>query len=145
MDGDLPLYRHQEFERAMKKWLKDSLSTQETNMKISLQVSEREIMTSFAFKKELRGTTGHSSLNEAITIDENNVLVSYTTEFEGDNLETMKSNFKKITPQFKDDTKFMRDTQIVIDENYFNWVLFTMFTDAEQFSLTETLFKYWPN
>lgn len=113
-------------------------------MKISLQVSEREIMSSFAFKKEVRGTNAHSSLNEAITVDENNVLVSYTTEFEGPNLNSMKSNMRKINPTFKDETKFMRDTQIVVDENYMNWLFFTMFDSKEKFSLTETLFKYWP-
>ena len=140
----MPLYKHQQFERSIKKWLTDSLQWHETEFKIALQLSEREIMSSFAFKKELRDSKAHSTLNEAITVDENNVLISYNTEFEGENLESLKSNMRKITPEYKSDTKFMKDTQIVVDENYYNWQFFTLFSDNNLFSLTEELFNNWP-
>ena len=39
----------------------------------------------------------------------------------------------------------MRNVQVVLDENYINYMLFSMFYDEKPFSLTETLLKYIPD
>lgn len=46
---------------------------------------------------------------------------------------------RKINPKFSNDKEFMRDVQVVLDENYINYMLFSMFYDDKPFSLTETL------
>lgn len=38
----------------------------------------------------------------------------------------------------------MRDVQVIIDENYINYMLFSMFETDKVFSITEMLFQYWP-
>jgi len=38
----------------------------------------------------------------------------------------------------------MRDVQVVLDENYINYMFFSMFYDDKPFSLTETLLQYVP-
>jgi len=39
----------------------------------------------------------------------------------------------------------MRDVQVIIDENYLNYHLFTLFYDDKAFSLSEMLLKYIPD
>lgn len=53
LEGDLPVYKNRRFEQAVQKWLTDSLTSREAEFKTAAQLSEREIMSSFAFKKEL--------------------------------------------------------------------------------------------
>lgn len=144
LEGDLPVYKNRRFEQAVQKWLTDSLTARETDFKIAAQLSEREIMASFAFKKELGDSTAHSSLSEALSLDGDNVLMSYHTEFEGKDLDHMKGGMRKIRPEFSSEPEFFRDVQITYDENYINWQLFRMFTGDKTFSLTETLLYYWP-
>ena len=53
LEGSLPVYRNNQFEKGIRKWLKESLKKRENEFKAALQMSEREIMSSFAFKKEI--------------------------------------------------------------------------------------------
>lgn len=144
LEGDMPLYKNAKFEVAVEKWLQDSLSQREADFKIAAQLSEREIMESFSFKKEMGDSKAHSSLSEALTVDENNVIIAYNTEFEGEALGSLKNQLRKIKPEFSEESEFVREVQMVYDENYLNWQLFEMFTGEKQFSVTETLLEYWP-
>jgi hypothetical protein len=67
--GDLPLYKNHKFEEGIKKWMTLQIAQREQEFKMALQRSEREIMSSFAFKKDLpMGATAHSSLSETMTL-----------------------------------------------------------------------------
>lgn len=144
LEGDLPVYKNSRFEAAIKKWLTDSLAQREADFKLAAQLSEREIMSSFAFKKELGDGRAHSSLSEALSLDDDNVLVSYHTEFEGDDLRALKSSLRAVKPEFSEEADFKRDVQMVYDENYLNWWLFQVATGERQFSVAEQLLDYWP-
>ena len=75
--GELPLYKSREFEKGVKKWMKREISQREKDFKIALQKSEREIMSSFAFKKEIgNDATAHSTLSETMQIDGDHVLIN---------------------------------------------------------------------
>ena len=52
-EGDLPLYKQHKFEEGIKQWLTSQLSQREKDFFRELQRSEREIMATFAFKKEI--------------------------------------------------------------------------------------------
>jgi len=51
---------------------------------------------------------------------------------------------RKIKPKFSDESHYMRDVQVVIDENYVNYQLFQMFYQKTVYSLTEFLIEYMP-
>jgi hypothetical protein len=51
---------------------------------------------------------------------------------------------RKVKTEFSNEPAFMKDVQIAVDENYLNYMLFNFFESEEMFSLTETMFKYWP-
>lgn len=111
-----------------------------------MQVSEREIMKTFAFKKEItNNAAAHSTLSETMSLDESHALISYHTEFEGKDLKDMKKSMRKINTEFSDEPKFMKDMQMVVDENYLNYMLFNLFETEKQYSLTEFLFSMWPD
>lgn len=110
-----------------------------------MQLSERQVMQSFAFKKTISDTsTAHSSLSETMSLDGDALLISYLNEFEGTNLDPIKAQMRKIKTEFSNEPAFMKDVQIVVDENYLNYFFFNWFESEEIFSLTETLFDYWP-
>lgn len=95
--GDLPIYKAHSFEEAIKKWMGDSIQDKERDFKLQLQLSERQIMHSFAFKSEItNSSTAHSSLGETITLEDDHMLLSYHTEFEGKDLDPIKSKLRKV-------------------------------------------------
>ena len=51
---------------------------------------------------------------------------------------------RRIETAFSDDDKNMKDVQMVIDENYVNYILLDMFHGAEPVSILEILVNYWP-
>ena len=51
--GDLPLYKAHKFEEGIKNWFQSQLIEREREFFVELQRSEREIMQTFAFKKEI--------------------------------------------------------------------------------------------
>lgn len=68
-----------------------------------MQVSEREIMQSFAFKKDIAlNRSAKSSLSETMSLDGEHVKISYNTEFEGADLTKVKKLMRRINPQFSD-------------------------------------------
>jgi len=82
--GDLPLYKSREFEDAVKKWMNAEMSKREGEFKAALQKSEREIMSSFAFKKNMpMGASAHSTMSETMVLDGEHIVVNYVTEFDG--------------------------------------------------------------
>ena len=145
-EGDLPLYKSRQFEEAIKKWLISAISQREKDFKVAMQMSEREIMESFTFKKEFDEGSAHHSLKNSMKLDENHVVVHFDTEFTGNDLESSRNLLRQI-PQigFSDENEFMRDLQIVVDENYINDYLYTLFNSEKVFSVTELLFDKWPD
>lgn len=51
--GDLPLYKSHKFEEGVKKFMIDRLKDFEKLFQTHLQKAERDILTSFSYKKEL--------------------------------------------------------------------------------------------
>lgn len=145
-EGDLPLYKQHKFEEGIKKWLTGQLSLREKDFFRELQRSEREIMATFAFKKdvnlnkpigELLGKkTAHSSLSEQMKLEDDHIIVNYMTEFEGADLKETSRSMRNINPKFSNDPEHQRDVQVVIDENQINYHLFSMFYADKPFSLT---------
>jgi hypothetical protein len=75
-----------------------------------MQLSEREIMKTFAFKKEIdQGASAHSSLSESMTLDNDHMLISYHTEFEGKDLDSIKNNMRKVELEYSNEPAFMKD------------------------------------
>lgn len=79
------------------------MTQREAQFKTALQRVEREVMRSFAFKKEISyGLAGnivaHSTLSEVMSLDGDHVVISFNTDFEGVDLRNMKNNLRSITP-----------------------------------------------
>lgn len=114
-----------------------------------MQTSEREIMSSFAFKKDLKhGGKIHSTMGETINLEGDHIIIQYSNDLEAENQEQVnevKKNLRKIDSKFSDDAIDMKDIQAVIDENYFNYAILHDFLMAESFSITEELVKWWPD
>ena len=100
--GDLPIYKSHKFEEGIKAWITNELTSYEKGFMQELQRSEREIMNTFAFKKDIElnkhvsnvlgRRTAHSSLSEVMRLDGDHVVLDFLTEFEGADLqETSKS------------------------------------------------------
>ena len=110
-----------------------------------IQKSEREIMSSFAFKKNLPlGASAHSSMSETMALDGEHVVINYVTEFDGVDLKEVASSMRTIKPQFSNQLEHARDVQIAIDENYINSALFNLFYNQKTYSLTETIIEFFP-
>lgn len=123
----------------------NQITQREKDFKLALQLSEREIMSSFAFKKEINmEAQAHASLSETMAIVDDHVNLSWSTEFEGKDLSKLKNNMRRINPEFSNEPEFMMDVQTIIDENYINYFLFSMFETEKIYSITELLFQYWP-
>ena len=85
-------------------------------------------MSSFAFKQQLpMGATATSSLGETMSLVGDHIVINYATEFEGAELNEISKKMRKIKSTFSDDESYMRDLQVVIDENYINYMLFQLF------------------
>lgn len=52
---------------------------------------------------------------------------------------------RQVTPKFDESGKFAKDVQVALDENYLNFMLFTMFYDDKPFSLTEKIIEMLPS
>lgn len=110
LKGDLPVYKTHKFEESIKKWMTESLSEREKDFKLQMQISERQIMQSFAFKKEItNNAAAHSTLSETMALDDDHLLISYQTEFEGKDLDPIKKKLRRINPSYSNDAKFMKD------------------------------------
>ena len=102
-------------------------------------------MSSFAFKKDLpMGATAHSSLSETMNLQGDHVVINYETEFQGAELNEIQKKMRKIRGGFSDEEAYMRDLQVVIDENYINYMLFQLFYQQKTYSFTDTIVEYMP-
>lgn len=121
------------------------ISQRESEFKKALQKAEREIMGSFAFKKEVtNGSKAHTTMSETITLDNDYVVMQYLTEFQGADLSHIEHKLRNINPTFSTEQAYMRDLQMTVDENYLNSILFNMFYNKKTYSLTEALLEMMP-
>lgn len=146
--GELPMYKEHQYEQHLKTWIMNHASQFEKDFKIAMQASEREIMSSFAFKKDLKhGAKIHSTMGETINLEGDHMIIQYSNDIEAENqaeINEVKQNLRKIESQFSNEAVDMKDIQAVIDENYFNYGMLHEFLTAETFSLTEALVNWWP-
>lgn len=67
-------------------------------------------MQSFAFKKDITSSaSAHSQLSENLSLDKDHALLSYHTEFSGTDLDAIKSQMRKVTPEFSNEPNLMKD------------------------------------
>lgn len=138
--GDLPLYKSTKFEKGIKKWMNERILNLEKEFKIAMQQSERQIMSSFGFKKEMVQMTAHSTLSETMSLDGDHVTIAYDTKFGGQDISKMKQKMRHLNPKFTNEPDFVRDLQVIVDENYINYHLFMMFNTERIYSMNELLF-----
>ena len=109
-EGDLPLYKSHQFETGIKKWMTLQIAQRENEFKNALQSAERQIMSSFAFKKDLAmGAVAYSSLSETMALEGDHVVINYDTEFEGADLNELSQKMRRVKPKFSDESHYMRD------------------------------------
>jgi hypothetical protein len=91
--------------------MKTQIKAREDDFKVAMQVSEREIMQSFAFKRDLKyGAEMTHSLGETITLVGDHIVLAYNTEIEGGNdVKESKQLLRSIAPDFSQDDTFMKD------------------------------------
>ena len=56
----------------------------------------------------------------------------------------IKKQLRSIETSFSDDDTYMKDVQLVIDENYINYILLDFFFGTETISLLERMISWWP-
>lgn len=105
----------------------------ENDFKDALEVSEQQIMNTFAFKKELRyGSKFQAVMTETIQLKDDYVSIKYQNEYETHDhieheLNDDKSKLRRVSHDFSDDSDFNKDVQVVLDENNFNYYLMDAF------------------
>jgi len=78
-----------------------------------------------------------------MTLSGDHIHVNYVTEFEGNDLNVVKK-MRTIKPKFSDESNFMRDVQVTMDENYLNHMLFQLFYKEKTYSLCEAILSLIP-
>ena len=103
-------------------------------------------MSSFAFKQEIgNDASTSSSLSETMQIDGDHVVINYETTFQGPrDIADIKEKFRVISPEFSNDAQHMRDVQVVMDENYLNYIFYNFYHREKHFSVKEKLFNLIP-
>lgn len=102
-------------------------------------------MESFKFTKKIADSkSASSSLSEAMSIKGDHIVLQWLTEYSGKDLSTVSRKMRQITPKFDESAKFAKDVQVTLDENYLNYMLFTMFYEDKPFSLTEKIIEALP-
>ena len=129
--------------------MKEQIKEFEKDFKVAMQVSEREIMSSFAFKTELKwGGALHATLGETMHLTEDHLVIKYQTDFEHSEdrgVSSSQKDMRTIEHDFSNDEELMKDVQIVVDENHLNLMLLNMFHHQETQSMTENLIGMWPD
>lgn len=153
-EGNLPLYKQHKFDDGIKQWMNSQLTERERHFMRELQRSEREIMSTFAFKKEIQlnkvlgetlgSAVAHSSLSEVMKLDGDHITMEYMTEFEGPDLQETAKSMRRIRAEYSQEPEHQRDVQIVIDENQLNYYFFSLFYADKPFSMTEKLLEMIP-
>lgn len=125
-----------------------------------MQKAEREIISSFAYRKnislpfgdiseELDSVVGskavaHYSLARKIRLTEDYMEVDFKTEYEGRDLADIENKLRKVSPEFQQSNEHNKDVQVVIDENQVNYHLYTLFQAEKPFSLADLLVSVVP-
>ena len=108
--GDLPLYKNQQFEASIKKWLNSEMTKREQEFKLAMQISEREIMSSFAFQQKVTlDATATSTLSETMQLSDEHALLSYHTDFNGPDLREIKRAMRKPVIRYSEAPEFQKD------------------------------------
>ena len=67
-------------------------------------------------------------LNETMSLVDDHLVIYYQTEFTSDDLMDLSENMRNyVVPKFSENTEHMRDLQIIMDENYINYLFFSLF------------------
>lgn len=100
-------------------------------------------MGSFSFKNQINfEASSQASLSEQMSVQGDYVNLMWNTEFQGKDLSSARGNFRDVRmPGFSDESRFQKDVQIVFDENYVNYWLFSLLYQEKNFSLVETVEK----
>ena len=100
-------------------------------------------MGSFSFKTKVSmEADAQASLSEQMSVKGDYVNLMWTTDFQGRDISGVKSAFRDIrVPGFNEEARFQKDVQIVVDENYMNYFLFSMLYSEKNFSLVEFIEK----
>lgn len=72
------------------------------------------------------------------------VVMVFDTDIEGPDLTEVSKALRPIKTDFSDDSKMMKDVQVVLDENYVNYQFFNLFYQEKQYSATDLLLQYIP-
>lgn len=80
-------------------------------------------------------------------LDGDHVVISYNTIFEGPGLDqaSRARQMRAVDPEYSNEANFMRDVQVLVDENYLNYLLFNLFYNGKLYSISEQLFKLMPD
>ena len=85
-------------------------------------------------------------MTQSVQIQEDYFSGVFTTKIGGSEVSGFADTLRRIQNlPFSDDEDFMRDVQIVIDENYVNDYFLNLFHSSEVISLTDTLSGYLPH
>lgn len=68
----------------------------------------------------------------------------YVTEFDGLDLKHIQDKMRVINPEFSNEQSFLRDVQMVVDENFLNSILFSAFYKKKFYSITDLLLDLMP-
>ena len=75
-----------------------------------MQLSERQIMNSFAFKKKLlHGAHVYSTMSETISLEGDHVIVKFNNELEGDGSSQVKENLRRVDSHFSSQYEDVKD------------------------------------
>ena len=79
-------------------------------------------------------------MSEQMSVKGDYVNLIWTTEFEGRDISGVRQHFRDVrVPGFSEESRFQKDVQIVFDENYVNYLLFSLLYQEKNFSLVETI------
>lgn len=95
VNGDMPVYRTSQFERAIRDWIKNSIKAREADFKAGLQKAEREVMRSFKLEKETTfSKTATSTLGEQMALKGDHVHLLWNTHYEGRDLNKVAKSMR---------------------------------------------------
>lgn len=79
-----------------------------------------------------------------MALEGDHVTVTFDTTFEGPDLKLIKQQMREVNPVYSDEADHMRDVQVVLDENYLNYMLYNLYHKDKVFSVASKLFDWLP-
>lgn len=146
IDADLPVRKSGPIREEFKKSVGERVSVLEGDFKKALEKAEKEVMSSFRHKKKISlNSYATSSLSEAMNLKGDHMVLEWLTEYEGTDLSSYSKNMRSVKPDFSEDDALQKDVQVVIDENYMNYIMFSNFYSDDMFSINELLLNMFPD